>query len=97
MKNLITFLLLIAVAVTAYILLDDRFQAEEDNLNSIQYGNVATKITPTSSTGPITDETNIASTITAFTANGTEPFWAAEFSGTTLVWQNPDLGSVTIS
>jgi uncharacterized membrane protein len=98
MKNLIAFLLLIAVAVTAYVLLDDHFQAEEDSLNSIQYDNIVTKTTPKPSTGSTaTGELETASTITAFTANGTEPFWAADFSGSTLAWQSPDLGTITIS
>ena len=89
MKNLIVFLLLIAVAVTAYVLLDDYFQANEDSFNNMQYEQSIIK-TPSklqnmpTSTGVIS--TGIATTtsiISTFTANGTEPFWAADFSGTT--------------
>jgi uncharacterized membrane protein len=33
----------------------------------------------------------------SFEANGTEPFWAAQYSGNTLQWQNPDQWSLTIN
>ena len=100
-KNLIVFLLLITGAVTAYILLDDYFQANEDSLNSIQYGQaiIKTPLTnmPTSSGAISTGTVTTTSTISTFTANGTEPFWAADFSGATLARQSPDLGNITIS
>ena len=35
--------------------------------------------------------------INSFLANGTEPFWAANFSWTTMVLQNPDIGIVNIT
>ena len=35
--------------------------------------------------------------INSFLSNGTEPFWAANFSGSTMVFQNPDIGIINIT
>ncbi len=97
MKNLIVFLLLIVVTVTIYIAISDRVQLEEDVLSSIQFGSITHLPRPAPILSWVVQAMTWWRIVSGFVANGTEPFWAADFSGTTLLWQSPDMGSIVVS
>ncbi len=91
MKNLINFLLLIAVVVTVYVVIDDHISLRDETLEE------NSKTYVLSNRAFRNNKQQPSSNLQSFEANGTEPFWAADMSGTTLVWQNPDQGIITIN
>jgi uncharacterized membrane protein len=85
MKSFIYFLLLIAICVTIYVVADDHIRLRDQTLQQ-----TSTTFKVAHSVTSSTKHTQTSAILDSFEANGTEPFWAAQYSGNTLQWQNPD-------